>query len=241
MSRVARAAEKGGSITEREAQAIHVDPKGRWIVVDGKPTRNKPRIITRENQIWPAGKAPGTNVSVPPNGGRVMSRLLRHTGSVDAEGWKDLRALTRETRLSPDQVATIVRQDQKQRFQIRNISAVPQIRAAQGHTIRGVDTSGNNQLSLEAAAATPVVHRTNTAAAALIMQIGLSAMKRNDVHFYNPHLRPELATMKGVHIQLDARRFINDGGVIRIAPNGVMLVSDNVPAQYLTVAKRLSQ
>jgi RNA:NAD 2'-phosphotransferase (TPT1/KptA family) len=239
MSGAAEAARTGRVLSASEETAILVDPKKRWDTQAGLITGRHGAEIDRSNCTWPAGQAPGTDVPVNDRASRSLSQMLRHDGPVDNEGWADLNSTAIKAGLSMAELATIVRQDAKRRFQICNKNGVPFVRATQGHTIRGVDTSGGIALSEQDAFRIPVVHRTTPDAVAAIMGTGLRSMRRNDVHFYDPRKRSDLATSRGVHIQLDAKRYIRDGGVIRIAPNGVMLVAGSIPAKYLTIVKHI--
>lgn len=112
-----------------------------------------------------------------------VSWLLRHGASeqgipMDPAGWVAVADVLRTLHMSEAQLAAVVGQNDKQRFE----RSGDRIRATQGHSDAG--------LSLDALEASwkpfegdgPVFHGTNVQAAFLIAQEGITAQARSHVH-----------------------------------------------------------
>lgn len=121
---------------------------------------------------------------------KALSYLLRHGAAKEGlqmtEGFvfvDDLLKLRQFQRYSEDDVRTVVADNDKQRFALRDDPATNrlQIKANQGHTIE-VDDLELNPIT-DQSEAPVVVHGTYLDCWPLIQTKGLSKMSRNHIHF----------------------------------------------------------
>ena len=170
---------------------------------------------------------------------KAMSYLLRH-GAAEAglqirpDGYVVLTSLLEHTSLSGctvgDAVAVVSSND-KQRFSLYTDSAtgILWIRANQGHTLRAVQDSELLTKITDPKDAPVCIHGTYYKVLPLILQSGLSRMKRNHIHF-----APGFASEKGgvisgmrgdceVAIYLDVPAALRSGIKLYRSENGVLL------------------
>lgn len=170
---------------------------------------------------------------------KFLSRVLRHAPgdigvSLEPGGWVEVTALLAGAaragmRITPDELAEVVRDSDKQRFAFDDSGTM--VRANQGHS---------TEVELHFATAYPtgeLFHGTTTRNLEAILREGLLKMARHHVH-----LSPDVATAvkvggrhgKPVVLVVDAVRMRSDEHVFFLSANNVWLV-DHVPAQYLRV------
>lgn len=168
---------------------------------------------------------------------KFLSRVLRHAPeeiglTLEPGGWvlvTDLLAgaANAGVRVTPDELAEIVRTSDKQRFALDD--AGTRIRANQGHSV---------EVDLQLEAAEPpaeLFHGTADRFLAAILRDGLLKMARHHVH-----LSREVETArkvgsrhgKPVVLVVDAAKMRAEGRDFFVSTNGVWLV-DHVPSQYL--------
>lgn len=168
---------------------------------------------------------------------KSVSRILRHRPDaagvrLDKNGWCDvddlLKGLARVgTPATREQLEHVVRGNDKHRFVLEG----NRIRAAQGHSIRGVEP-----LLRSMKPPSRLFHGTVAANLPSIDRKGLLPMRRHHVH-----LSPDEATARavgsrrGVPIVLvvDAARMDHDGHKFFVSHNDVWL-TDSVPSKYLS-------
>lgn len=170
---------------------------------------------------------------------KFVSKVLRHQPEtvglvLEPGGWvlvDDLiNGLAKAgTRVSRDELDTVVRHCEKQRFAFSDDGT--KIRANQGHS---------TEVEMDFEPTEPpaeLFHGTATATLPLILRDGLRRMARHHVHLSGD---TETATKVGrrhgkpVVIVVDAARMRADGHVFYRSANGVWLV-EHVPPQYLRV------
>ena len=169
-----------------------------------------------------------------------LSLVLRHKPSaagitLDRHGWADVDALIRGTnanthhRLDRDTLETIVREDDKQRYQFSEDGT--RIRAVQGHSVPV-------EVEMETLPPPPVLwHGTATRFLDSILAEGLKPMSRLYVHLSKDvptAVKVGLRHGKPVVLRVDTEKMAQDGYLFRRAANGVWL-TETVPPQYLTV------
>ena len=166
---------------------------------------------------------------------KFLSLVLRHKPEtigieLDANGWIDidrlLEAMANHNKaLTRDQLFTVVRDNDKQRFVVEN----NRIRANQGHSI-SVDLGLVPKPPPDA-----LYHGTATRFLDSILKQGLHKMNRHHVH-----LSPDIETASSVGVRhgklalltVNAKAMAEDGYVFYQSNNGVWLV-EHVPPTYL--------
>lgn len=169
---------------------------------------------------------------------KAISRVLRHRPdsagvALDAQGWCAIDGLLEGLAstglvISPEQLAEIVRSNDKQRFAFSDDGSC--IRANQGHSVGGV------KLKLrEKVPPSRLFHGTVAASLTSIEKHGLMPMNRHHVH-----LSADITTARSVGgrrgtplvLEVDAHRMHCDGIKFQLSENGIWLV-DVVPTKYL--------
>jgi putative RNA 2'-phosphotransferase len=166
-----------------------------------------------------------------------ISRILRHRPDaagvrLDKHGWCDvddlLQGLARAgTPATREQLEQMVRGNDKQRFVLEG----NRIRAAQGHSIPGVEP-----LLRSMKPPSRLFHGTVAANLPSIDCKGLLPMRRHHVHLSTDEASARaVGGRRGVPIVLvvDAARMDRDGHKFFVSDNGVWL-TDNVPSKYLS-------
>jgi putative RNA 2'-phosphotransferase len=174
---------------------------------------------------------------------KAIARVLRHRPDaagvqLDSHGWCSIDLLlaglaSRGVELSRGQLEEIVRTNDKQRFTLSPDGA--QIRAAQGHSVTGVDVQFREKIP-----PSRLFHGTVAANLAEIERKGLLPMHRHHVHLSRDiSTASAVGARRGVAIvlEVDSHRMHQDGKRFLLSENGVWLV-DAVPAKYL---RRLSE
>jgi putative RNA 2'-phosphotransferase len=173
---------------------------------------------------------------------KTLARILRHRPDaagvrLDKQGWcriDDLlaglgRAGTLVTRAQLDD---IVHGNDKQRFTVSPDGQF--IRAAQGHSVRGVDLQLRQKTPPDV-----LFHGTVPAALPDIHRQGLLPMRRHHVHLsVDGAAAMSVGGRRGtpVLLEVDAHRMHVDGHRFWVSDNGVWLVLA-VPPKYLSVRK----
>lgn len=170
---------------------------------------------------------------------KTLARVLRHAPhefglDLAPGGWVPVDALLsalreRGTRLDLDGLRALVRDDDKERYTLDETRGL--IRANQGHSVP-VD------LQLEAAEPPDLLyHGTPGRSVEVILQGGLSRMRRHHVHLSaDVPTAVRVGTRRGeaVVLVVAARAMREAGFVFFRSSNGVWLV-DEVPARFLSV------
>ena len=170
---------------------------------------------------------------------KFLSLVLRHQPemiglSLDANGWADIKALLsgaakhkRGRNMSRDLLETVVKSNDKQRFEISADGA--RIRARQGHSV-AVD------LGYKPSAPPDVLlHGTPSSSLDLIRETGLKKMQRHDVHL---HVDEQTASTVGarrgrpVLLKIRAGEMHGKGYEFFVTENEVWL-TDHVPAEFI--------
>ena len=166
---------------------------------------------------------------------KTLSYWLRHAPEagnlvLDPAGWAPVdHVLTALKTVSFDELATVVDENDKQRFEFS--PDLERIRARQGHSV---------EITLDLPPTSPparLFHGTVKRALDAILTDGLKKMARHHVH-----LSPDLETARRVGARrgapiilvVDAGRMVADGHVFMVTSNGVWL-TDTVPAVYLSL------
>lgn len=171
---------------------------------------------------------------------KAIARVLRHRPDaaglqLDKQGWCRIDELlagmaSAGTVITRTQLDDIVRGSDKQRFTVSPDGQL--IRAAQGHSVRGVELQLRRKTPPDV-----LLHGTVAAALPDIRRHGLLPMRRHHVHL---SVDIAAATAVGrrrgtpVVLEVDARRMYVDGHRFWLSDNGVWLVLA-VPPKYLTL------
>lgn len=163
---------------------------------------------------------------------RKLSLLLRHElTEVASDGFVPIQVLLKHLpNTSTDDVLAAVASDNKQRYELRG----QDIRACQGHTLPQVETKLLGREITEWSADAPVLHNTFKKNLESIKAQGLAPMRRRHVHF----AVSSVMLRKGCNVQLkfDLPRWLQDGHKAYMSTNGVVMVDQVIPFQYLQVA-----
>lgn len=170
---------------------------------------------------------------------KYLSLVLRHQPDViglqlDDAGWADVDDLLKRMnaagrRCTREQLETVVRENDKQRFQFSEDKT--RIRAAQGHSI---------DVELGYEEATPpdtLVHGTPEKFVELIREGGLKKMQRHHVHLHcDKSLASSVGQRRGkpVVLTVDAKAMFEAGHTFFVTPNDVWL-TDHVPPEFITI------
>jgi putative RNA 2'-phosphotransferase len=159
---------------------------------------------------------------------RYLSKILRHDpGSADVvldeKGWAKTNRIMDVLKINKEELETIVRENDKQRFELSNDKL--KVRARQGHSIEvDVDledvTEGAKNLTL--------FHGTKTAHIRSILTEGLQKMSRQHVHLT-------------ADFNMAAKRAGKDGVVLSVTPAGLpvwksrnsVYLMDEVPPSHI--------
>lgn len=173
---------------------------------------------------------------------KTIARILRHRPDaagvrLDKQGWcriDDLLAgLSRAgTLVTRAQLDDIVRGNDKQRFTVSPDGQF--IRAAQGHSVRGVELQLRQKTPPDV-----LFHGTVPAALPDIHRQGLLPMRRHHVHLsVDGAAAMSVGGRRGtpVLLEVDAHRMHADGHRFWVSDSGVWLVLA-VPPRYLSVRK----
>lgn len=166
-----------------------------------------------------------------------LSWLLRHGApsvglAMDAAGWVEVAEVRRELRFSESDLADVVGQNDKRRFEM----ADGRIRACQGHSAQAVASDdGVSLAALEASwepyeAAGSVWHGTHVAAAEAIAREGIVPQARTHVHLA-PTPTSKVGKRHAVAVLLEvATAKVREHGIaLYRSPNGVILAR-RIPA-----------
>lgn len=160
-----------------------------------------------------------------------MSKLLRHdpdTLEMDKEGWVSSESLIAYLGITADELIDIVTSNDKQRFVLSEDKS--KIRAAQGHSKGVADDKEYTRLT-QVQTDFDLYHGTDSTAADKIRQTELSPGKRQYVHWTRDlALATKRANQKALWnkaepclITLHVKHYLNGGGKLFVAENGVHL------------------
>ena len=164
---------------------------------------------------------------------KFLSLILRHQPEkisleLDSNGWADINELiekSKKVKLTRELIDEIVRQDNKQRFIIKD----RKIRANQGHSI-------NIDLALESKMPPNILyHGTATRFLGSIFKEGLTKQNRQYVHLSKDI---ETATIVGKRhgkvaiLEVDTKRMFEEGYKFYLSENGVWL-TNSVATEFL--------
>lgn len=165
--------------------------------------------------------------------GIALCCILRHTAikrgiKIDAGGWVKLNDILskcddfKET--SFEDIEYIVRENNKKRFTLSEISGEWFIKANQGHSIKYVKDDLLLTEITDPEYLPIAVHSTYKESISIILKEGLSKMKRNHIHMAKSknivHGTRKNAT---AFINIDVKRAIEDGIKFYESDNGVIL------------------
>lgn len=163
---------------------------------------------------------------------RVLSYLLRHHPEhwnikLEKAGWAKIPDILKALELTRIELLDIVKNDDKQRFDIQNNL----IRANQGHSIpvKIEFKTDNNHDTL--------YHGTSKSALKKILKQGLKPMSRLYVHLSKDiETASKVGKRKGdlVILKIDTKQMKKDGFSFKISKNGVYLI-EAVHKRYLTI------
>lgn len=168
---------------------------------------------------------------------KYLSYVLRHKPEeiglvLDSAGWtsiKDLINKTNEHVLTPDIIYQVVKNNAKQRFALSEDKK--SIRANQGHTV---------EVELDLPFVEPpeiLYHGTATRFVDSIIEQGLKAMDRHDVHLsFNRSVATKVGERHGKVIVLEvlAKQMYDDGFKFQCSHNNVWLTKE-VPIKYVKI------
>ena len=168
---------------------------------------------------------------------KYLSLVLRHQPEMiglelDATGWVDVNDLLKQMnkagrRCTREQLETVVRDNDKQRFQFNEMNT--RIRATQGHSL---------DIDLGYEPATPpdrLVHGTPTRFVESIRREGLTKRQRHHVHLHaDAKLAESVGQRRGKPVVLTIRAGAMSaaGHEFFVTPNKVWL-TDHVPASFI--------
>ena len=181
---------------------------------------------------------------------KLLTRLLRHKAkelgvAIDSKGWvalpdaieqingttlRDMLDFTEELGsqvYSEAEVRTVVRLDDKLRFELWDAVDGAKIRNVQGHTMKSIATDIGTLLT-EANAPSVALHGTYSEHLHDILRDGLARGKRNHIHlakglYGEAHVRSGMRRDVEVVIWVDVRKAIRAGYVFYESQNGVIL------------------
>jgi len=163
---------------------------------------------------------------------RFLTAILRHRAPemgyhMDVTGFVPVsEILTKCDNVTLEQIQQIIKEDQKQRFELVNRQDQWYIRAVQGHSIPGINP--DLRLVEDATEIPVVVHGTNVMAYEFIKEQGLNKMTRNHIHFASgppddPRVISGIRKNTKVLIYIDAAKAMADGIKFYLSSNGVIL------------------
>lgn len=168
---------------------------------------------------------------------KYLSLVLRHQPdaiglTLDEAGWTEVGDLLKRMnaagrRCTREQLETVVRENDKQRFQFNEDKT--RIRATQGHSV-DVDLGYE-----EATPPNELVHGTPDRCVELIREGGLKKMQRHHVHLHcDKSLAANVGQRRGkpVVLTIDARGMFEAGHKFFVTPNDVWL-TDHVPPEFI--------
>lgn len=198
------------------------------------------------------GKVKGDKINAL---GRLMTTILRHRAeklglNIRPDGYVPIDQLL-QLKIKTfsgiplcshtiDDVQEAVKNDNKQRFSVREENGQLYIRANQGHTVMVVE-SDELLKPISSAEEVPVcVHGTYRKNLESIFKTGLSRMKRRHVHFATglPHDDGVVSGIRGnieILIYLDVEKALKDGMKLYLSDNKVLLTegfNGAVPPKY---------
>ena len=185
----------------------------------------------------------------------TLSRILRHDAmklklNMNSDGRVAVNELLQYLNRSDkktvsctiDHIAQVVRDNDKKRFELSNVSDVLMIRAVQGHTISRINDEELLELVTNPSVIPICVHGTYKNALPSIMSRGLNRMKRNHIHFSagEPNDSRVISGMRRsceVLIYIDVSRAMQAGIQFYRSLNNVILTrglsdSGTIPADY---------
>mmetsp|Transcript_21450 Transcript_21450/g.42113 ORF Transcript_21450/g.42113 Transcript_21450/m.42113 type:complete len:449 (+) Transcript_21450:152-1498(+) len=222
-----------------------------WPIEEGKesqpPTAPTSDHQPRQGQLASKRKAGGHNKKLS----HMLSRVLRHSAvdegiTIREDGFvrlEDLQTkLKRFENVTLDDVQAVVRDNDKQRFTLRQESDGSWIiRANQGHSMAVVKESFLLR-ELDPTTIDVCLHGTYKEAWAKIRKTGLSRMNRNHIHFARGLPSDSNGVISGmrksceVHLYIDASAAGKDGIKFFESDNGVILSPGNgdgiIPPKY---------
>ena len=173
-----------------------------------------------------------------------LSGILRHgkdgfQSRIDGNGWLEISELLQHSHfcqhhgITYNQIVETVASNNKQRFKISEDGL--RIKANQGHTI-DIEDNSLQKVSIEKARSySAVVHGTNYRVLDLILQSGLSKMKRNHIHLTaSDRVDASIGVISGfrgsceILIYIDICKAISDGIEFFVSENNVILCAGNV-------------
>ncbi|XP_067031889.1 tRNA 2'-phosphotransferase 1-like isoform X1 [Acropora muricata] len=170
---------------------------------------------------------------------KALSYILRHGAAKEGlqmtEGFvfvDDLLKLRQFKHYSEDEVQRVVRDNDKQRFSLRNDPSTNrlQVRANQGHSMQVDDL--DLELIIDHTKAPKVIHGTYRDCWEQIEVQGLSKMKRNHIHFAigEPGEDGVISGIRGsceILIYINLKKALNDGFKFYRSANNVILCPGN--------------
>lgn len=181
---------------------------------------------------------------------KFLSLLLRHKPDIldlrmDSAGFVDLEELVSKVRMRKNfnwvtirDILSLVRGDEKKRFEVKVVNGRYFIRARYGH-------SKNLSVEIEYEKISPdefkyLYHGTRKDILPHILREGLKPMSRKYVHL-SPSPEDALIVAqrrkgKAVILKIDVESFIRDGGVIYKATDKVYLAKE-IPPRYIRIHK----
>ena len=163
---------------------------------------------------------------------KYLSLILRHQPqsaglSLDEHGWVDVQDLLRASKISFEDLETVVRENDKKRFEFNEDKT--RIRASQGHSI---DVDLNYKPSIPPMY---LFHGTVAKNVDKILKNGIKKMKRHAVHLSVDQytaLRVGGRRGKAVALTIDAEKMNDNGYKFFLSTNGVWL-TEFVPPEYI--------
>ena len=165
-----------------------------------------------------------------------LTSLLRHRAindgfHMDSRGFVAVsEIMTKCNNFTLEKIKQIVAADKKSRFHLEERNGEYYIRAAQGHTIPGIDP--DLKLIVDPSELSTVVHGTYLEAYESIKLTGLNKMDRNHIHFAHgtindPTVISGMRKTANVMIYIDVEAAMDAGINFYVSANGVIL-SDGI-------------
>ena len=173
-----------------------------------------------------------------------LSKILRHTAikrniKIDSSGWvllDDILKCNEFSEITLDDIMTIVNNNNKDRFSLKQSNYKTYIKANQGHSIQKVDNSALKEIK-NPEEIMEIVHGTFFDKIKSIKKNGLNKMKRNHIHFAKKKdVKYGLRKNSQVFIRIDVINAMKDGIKFYESENQVILspgIDGIIPCKYL--------
>lgn len=168
--------------------------------------------------------------------------LVKHHLKVHGDGWVFLndilkRRSFRRNKINVDDIRTIVANDKKGRFSLKDESGKLYVRANQGHSV-DVQIDMNPITKANVHEYPCVVHGTYLVAWEIIEREGLKPMNRQHIHFAKSASADSgIRKDAEVHIFIDVEKALEDGIHFFESENGVVLSPDTIASKYFRLVE----